>query len=291
MPNISVIILTFNEEMHIKRCIEKVKDLTGHIFVVDSFSTDQTAAIATELGATVIQNKWPGNQAAQFNWALDHINIETDWIIRLDADEYLTAQLIEEIKHKLPLLQRPINGVFLERKLIFMGKLIRYGVDEVTILRIFRKNTARYDQAWMDEHLVLQDGETIRLASYFVDDNLNTISNWTAKHNDYAIREAINMLDERLGLLNNSNTLPLHQNKKNLYARMPMFFRAFAYFILRYIFKFGFLDGKEGFIRHFLQGWWYRTLVDAKLLEIQKACGDDQIKIKAYLKKWYGLEL
>lgn len=289
MADISVIILTFNEEMHIERCITKVKALTDQIFIIDSFSTDSTATIATEMGATVVQNKWPGNQAAQFNWALDNLNLSTEWIIRLDADEYLTDEMIGEINQKLPMLPKPINGVFLDRKLIFMGKLIRYGVDKVVILRIFRKNTARYDQAWMDEHLVLSEGETVTFDTYFVDDNLNTISNWTAKHNDYAIREAINMLDDRLGLLGNS--AQVKQKKKNLYAKMPMFFRAFAYFVLRYIFKLGFLDGKEGFIRHFLQGWWYRTLVDAKLLEIQRACGDDQIKIKAYLKKWYGLEL
>jgi glycosyltransferase involved in cell wall biosynthesis len=289
MADISVIILTFNEEMHIERCITKVKALTDQIFIIDSFSTDSTATIATEMGATVVQNKWPGNQAAQFNWALDNLNLSTEWIIRLDADEYLTDEMIGEINQKLPMLPKPINGVFLDRKLIFMGKLIRYGVDKVVILRIFRKNTARYDQAWMDEHLVLSEGETVTFDTYFVDDNLNTISNWTAKHNDYAIREAINMLDDRLGLLGNS--AHVKQKKKNLYAKMPMFFRAFAYFVLRYIFKLGFLDGKEGFIRHFLQGWWYRTLVDAKLLEIQRACGDDQIKIKAYLKKWYGLEL
>lgn len=289
MADISVIILTFNEEMHIERCITKVKALTDQIFIIDSFSTDSTATIATEMGATVVQNKWPGNQAAQFNWALDNLNLSTEWIIRLDADEYLTDEMIGEINQKLPMLPKPINGVFLDRKLIFMGKLIRYGVDKVVILRIFRKNTARYDQAWMDEHLVLSEGETVTFDTYFVDDNLNTISNWTAKHNDYAIREAINMLDDRLGLLGNS--AQVKQKKKNLYAKMPIFFRAFAYFVLRYIFKLGFLDGKEGFIRHFLQGWWYRTLVDAKLLEIQRACGDDQIKIKAYLKKWYGLEL
>ncbi|TDG37720.1 glycosyltransferase family 2 protein [Pedobacter changchengzhani] len=291
MVSISVIILTFNEELHIQRCIEKVKTLTDQIFVVDSFSSDRTIQIASSLGAMVVQNKWPGNQAVQFNWALDHLDINTEWILRLDADEYLTDQMITEINERLLKIESPVNGIFLNRKLIFMGRLIKYGVDKVKILRIFRKNTARYSQTWMDEHLVLSGGETITLDSYFVDDNLNTITNWTEKHNDYAIREAINMLDDRLKLLNESNTLTLQQNKKSFYAKMPMFLRGFAYFVYRYIIKLGFLDGKEGFIRHFLQGFWYRTLVDAKLLEIQKACGDDKTKIKEYLKQHYKIEL
>jgi glycosyltransferase involved in cell wall biosynthesis len=291
MANISVIILTFNEEMHIQRCIENVKNLTDKIFIIDSFSTDQTVEIAQNFGATVVQNRWPGNQAAQFNWALGYLDIKSEWILRLDADEYLTSGIIFEIKDKLPKLQRPVNGVFLERKLIFMGKLLKYGVDKIFILRIFRKNTARYSHSWMDEHLVMEEGETVIFDQYFVDENLNTIGNWTAKHNEYAIREVINILDRKLDLIsNNANNLE-YQLKKNWYAKMPIFFRAFAYFIWRYIFKLGFLDGKEGFVRHFLQGWWYRTLIDAKLLEIERACGNDKIKIKTYLKKWYGIDL
>jgi glycosyltransferase involved in cell wall biosynthesis len=291
MIDISVIILSFNEEIHIKRCIEKVSVLTNKIFIVDSYSTDKTVEIARQLGATVIHNKWPGNQAAQFNWALDHLDIDTEWIIRLDADEYLTGELIDEIIDRLPLLDKNITGVLLDRRLVFMGKLIRYGVDKVTILRLFRKNNARYSQSWMDEHLILLKGETVLFKSSFIDDNLQTLGNWTDKHNDYSIREAINILDNQIGLLNNKENHSVNIRKKNFYAKLPMFYRAFGYFVFRYIFKLGFLDGKEGFIRHFLQGWWYRTLVDAKLLEIQKACGDDKIKIKSYLKTWYGLEI
>lgn len=291
MVDISVIVLTYNEEIHIKRCIEKIKGLTSKIFIVDSFSTDKTSEIATELGADVFQNKWPGNQAAQFNWALDNLNIETGWILRLDADEYLTDELIIEIKNKLPFLKDNITGVFLDRKLVFMGKLIRYGIDKTIILRLFRKNKARYSQSWMDEHLALTEGDTILFDTSFVDDNLDSIGRWTDKHNDYSIREAINILDDRLGFLNNPRELHQSLRKKNFYSKLPLFFRAFAYFLLRYIFKLGFLDGKEGFIRHFLQGWWYRTLVDAKLFEIEKTCGNDKVKIKLYLKKWYGIEI
>lgn len=291
MVDISIIVLTYNEEIHIKRCIEKVKELTSKIFVVDSFSTDNTAKIAAELGAIVVQNKWPGNQAAQFNWALDNLDIQTEWILRLDADEYLTDKLIIEIRDKLPLLNEKINGIFLDRKLVFMGKLIRYGIDKTIILRLFRKNKARYSQSWMDEHLVLSEGDTFLFDTSFIDDNLDSIGRWTDKHNDYSIREAINILDNRLGLLNNLREQDQNLQKKKFYTKLPLFFRAFAYFLFRYVFKLGFLDGKEGFIRHFLQGWWYRTLVDTKLFEIERACGDDKLKIKLYLKERYGIEI
>jgi glycosyltransferase involved in cell wall biosynthesis len=293
MIDISVIILSFNEEIHIKRCIERVRVLTNKIFIVDSYSTDKTVEIALQLGATVVQNKWPGNQAAQFNWALDHLDIDTEWIIRLDADEYLTDDLVSEITKKIPFMEENVNGVFLTLDLIFLGKKIKYGLEKVSILRIFRKGTARYAQSWMDERLVLSEGLTTSFTGSFIDDNLNTIGWWTDKHNNYSIREAISILDKRLDLFGNTFDLMLSptKNKKNFYAKLPMFYRAFGYFVFRYIFKLGFLDGKEGFIRHFLQGWWYRTLVDAKLLEIQKACGDDKIKIKLYLKTWYGLEI
>ncbi|MCD0486889.1 glycosyltransferase family 2 protein [Pedobacter sp. MC2016-14] len=291
MPDVSVIVLTFNEALHIERCIEKIKGLTLKIFVVDSYSTDQTAQIATAAGALVVQNQWPGNQAAQFNWALDNLNLETEWILRLDADEYLTTELIEEIKEKLPALKEPVNGVYLDRKLIFMGRQIRHGVDKVEILRLFRSNKARYAESWMDEHLVLQEGQSVTFKASFLDDNLNTIGHWTAKHNDYAIREVINILDNRLGLIPANTHAGQGAGKKNFYAKLPLFYRSFFYFLLRYVFKLGFLDGREGFIRHFLQGWWYRTLVDAMLVEIEKACGNDKFKIKAYLKTRYSIEL
>ena len=90
MLDISVIILTLNEELHIRRCIENVRSIAKQIFVVDCFSTDRTVDIAKELGAEVHQHEWPGNQAAQFNWALENLPIATEWVLRLDADEYLT---------------------------------------------------------------------------------------------------------------------------------------------------------------------------------------------------------
>lgn len=115
MLDITSIILTYNEEIHIRRCLENVNRFSRKVYVIDCFSTDKTKQIAEELGAEVISHKWPGNQAEQFNWALDNLNIETGWILRLDADEYLMPELIEELKEKLPNMDEGVSALSLSR--------------------------------------------------------------------------------------------------------------------------------------------------------------------------------
>ena len=99
--DVTAIILTYNEEQHIQRCIESAFRVAKDVFVIDCFSTDKTVMIAQKMGAIVLQNKWPGF-AKQINWALDNAPIKTKWVLRLDADEYLEDDLVEEIKAKLP---------------------------------------------------------------------------------------------------------------------------------------------------------------------------------------------
>ena len=193
MMDISVIILTYNEEIHIKRCLDRISPHVKKVFIIDSFSTDRTVEICKDLGAVVLQNKWPGNQAEQFNWALDNINIETKWILRLDADEYLLPELIDEFKSRLPKIPEYISGVSLKRRHIFLGKWIKRGTYPVIILRMFRNGKGRCEQRLMDEHLVLSEGKTITFENDFVDHNLNTLMWWIEKHNNYAIILAKNM--------------------------------------------------------------------------------------------------
>ena len=295
MLDITVIILTYNEEIHIQRCIESVSSIAKEMFVVDCFSADKTKEIAQNLGATVIQKKWPGNQAIQMNWALETLPITTKWVLRLDADEYLLPELIEELKQKLNDVNDEITGVVFKRRHIFLGKWMKHGIYPVKLLRLFQYQKAICEQRWMDEHIQLLEGTSIEFEHDFVDHNLNNLMWFISKHNGYAIREAI---DEELSLLyTTSSEVKLSKQaegkrrKKHQYAKQPLFWRSFAYFVFRYFFKLGFLEGKEGFLWHFLQGWWYRTLVDAKIYEIKKACGTDKEKIKAYIKKEYGMEI
>ncbi|MBV5312538.1 MAG: glycosyltransferase family 2 protein [Prolixibacteraceae bacterium] len=298
MQAITVIILTYNEEIHIKRCIDSIRPIAKDIFLVDSFSNDKTLEIAQSLGAKVFQNKWENNYAKQFNWALNNLPIQTKWVLRLDADEYLTLELVLELKEKLDNLPHDTTGVVIPLRRVFMNRQIKHGTGSIKLLRLFLYGKGHCEQRWMDEHIQLSEGNTIEFTHEFADHNLNTIAWWTAKHNGYSIREAIDLLDIELGLLNSSDSgiqlspqAAAKRLKKYRYAKQPLFWRSFAYFIYRYIFKLGFTEGKEGFLWHFLQGWWYRTLVDAKIYEIKKACGTDKTKIRAYLKKEYAIEI
>ena len=298
MIDVTVIILTFNEEQHIKRCLENVNLFAKKVYVIDSYSTDNTVAIAESMGATVVQNKWPGNQAEQFNWALQNIEIDTEWILRLDADEYLLPELVEELKTRVPSLDENITGITFKRRHIFLGRWMKRGTYPVMILRMFRTGKAVCEQRLMDEHIELLQGESITFENDFVDENLNNLSWWANKHVGYAVREAAELLDIEYNITGNDSG-ERHLSEKTLqkrklklkYAKKPLFWRSFAYFIYRYFFKLGFLEGKEGFLWNFMQGWWYRTLVDAKIFEIKKACGNDQGKIIAHLKEQYNIVL
>lgn len=298
MLDITVIILTYNEEIHIRRCLENVSPLARKVFVVDSPSTDRTVDICQEFdNVEVVVHKYPGNQAEQFNWALDNLDIETGWILRLDADEYLTDELIEELYDKLPNAPESVSAFSLSRARAFCGRILHHGiVNGIWITRLFRTGKAKYEKRIMDEHLSVE-GETMKMVHQFVDDNRMSIGEFTTKHNGYASREAALLLDaeyrltDREFLGDHGEEVERKRAQKKRYAKLPLFWRAFGYFLYRYIIKLGFLDGKEGFLWDFLQGWWYRTLVDAKVFEIKKACGNDKSKIRQYLLDKYNIIL
>jgi glycosyltransferase involved in cell wall biosynthesis len=279
MNSLSVIILTHNEERHIRRCIGNLQKVARDIYVIDSHSTDNTVALALSLGAKVLVNRWT-NHSDQFNWALDHCPLSTDWTMRMDCDEYLTEALIDEVNRTLPLAGPDTEGFILKRRVLFMNKWIRYGgFYPHLLLRIWRTGTARIEERWMDEHVVLTHQERTRtLEADMVDHNLNDLTWWIEKHNHYATREVRDLLAIRhrtSGGRSIPSTLYGEQNsrkrwiKEKLYTRIPLFVRPSLYFLWRYFFRLGFLDGIPGLIWHFLQAFWYRFLVDAKLYELE----------------------
>lgn len=301
MLDLSVIILTYNEELHIRRCLENVALIAKDIYIIDSFSTDKTLDIAKEYpNVHILQNKWENNYAQQFNWGLEHSNISTEWVLRLDADEYLLPELVEELREKLPTLPEDVTGIIFNRRHIFMGKWMRRGIYPVKLLRVFRHGKGMCEQRLMDEHIQLTEGRAVEFEHDFCDHNLNNLSWFCHKHVNYAIREAVDLLDIELDLTgaaesdNGKEISPqalAKRMKKHQYAKQPLFWRSFAYFCYRYFLKGACLDGKVGFIWTFLQGWWYRTLVDAKVFEIKRQCGNDKEKIKALLRREYGIRL
>ena len=291
MLDISVIILTYNEEIHLKRCLENAKKFAKEIFIVDSYSTDGTLQIAKDMNTKVLQHPWV-NYSQQFNWGLQHLPITTEWVWRMDADEYLSDELIAELHYRLPQSPIEVNGYTAPCLRIFMGRHIKHGIIPLILLRLFKFRFAVCENRFMDEHILLSEGIIEELKHPFYDDNLNGLSWWTAKHNGYATREAIDLLMTEYGMY---ETSAIHsgkhstaiRKKKLQYIKLPLFWRAFAFFFLRYFIRLGFLDGKEGFLWHVLQGWWYRTLADAKVYELKKRFDFDEGKIKAYLKEKY----
>lgn len=297
--NLSVIILTYNEEQHIERCIASVRDIAAQIFVVDSFSTDRTRQIALSLGARVYENAWV-NYSTQFNWALETIPLNTGWIFRLDADETVTPELKQELLARLPALPADVSGIYLKRRMVFLDRWIRHGaMYPIHMLRIWRRGDGFCEKRWMDEHIKLTAGRSESFAHDIVDHNLNNLGWWVSKHNGYASREAVDLLNLKYNLLQYDDVAPAflgraEQRKRWLkirYARLPLFVRPLLYFIYRYLFKLGFLDGKEGLIYHLLQGFWYRFLVDAKLYEIHRKCGSNPAKMREVLKSEYGIDI
>ncbi|MFC3200253.1 glycosyltransferase family 2 protein [Alteromonas oceani] len=304
--NLSVLILTHNEELHIRRCIESLKPIVSQIFVVDSGSTDKTIQICEELGVRVFRRKWK-NYSDQFQWGLDNCPIETDWVMRMDADEYIEPDLIAELPKVLAVAKAETSGFYIRRKYFFLGQWIKHGaVYPLNLLRVWRTGKGRIESRWMDEHIVLDDGgQTEMLSGHIVDDNLNNTKWWTDKHNKYADREMVDILGRKYSLFAADQTLEVDDSssqakikrlvKEKLYNRIPLFVRPLLYFLYRYFIRLGFLDGKKGFAFHFFQGYWYRSMVDLRVLEAEKLfadkhCDTKEKKLDA-LAELTGLEL
>lgn len=280
MSSLAVVILTFNEQKHIERAIASVASIAQEIFVVDSFSTDSTVELAKAKGAVILQNKFV-NYANQFQWALDQAPITSNWVMRLDADEIIEPDLATEIAAKLPTLSQDVAGINLNRKTIFLGRWIKHGGRyPMYLLRIWRRGQGRIENRWMDEHMIVQGGRTVNFEGGFADYNLNDLTFWTAKHNHYATREAIDVLNKAHGLFESDRALVdagtsqariKRMLKIEVFDKVPFWFGTTAYFFYRYVLRGGFLDGTEGLIYHFLQGYWYRFLVGAKVIEYRRA--------------------
>ncbi|MCK1345784.1 MULTISPECIES: glycosyltransferase family 2 protein [unclassified Bradyrhizobium] len=276
--SVTAIVLTHNEQLHIERCIASLKSRVERIVVVDSGSTDLTVEIARQCGAEVYAHPFR-NYATQFNWALESCAISTDWVMRIDADEYVDAELGGQVCAQLPAASQQISGFVVERRVKFLGKVIRFGggVSPQFVLKIWRRNKGAVENRWMDEHTVLFEGGTSKLAGLLIDDNLKGIGFWIDKHNRYAAREMIDAVNSEFNLFEEASSAILSAQAKvkrvaktSIYARLPLLYRAFCYFFYRYLIRLGFLDGTAGLIFHLMQGLWYRLLVDLRILEARE---------------------
>lgn len=274
--NVGVILLVYNEEIHLKRCLDNLLLLTPFIYVIDSFSTDNTLDILNEYDIKFIQNRFI-NHSNQLNFAINSFPFDTNYILRVDCDEILSIELINEIKtSKMLYINSEWSGFYIKRKVKFLNKILNYGnINPVWLLRLWKRGKGICDDKLMDEKIIVTDQKTVRLQNIIIDYNLNNLTWWTNKHNNYSNREALEILNYKYLISKNTFRGDYHSidfllhTLKMFYNKMPIFFRSFLIFFYSYFLKLGILDGIPGFVWNVLQVFWYRYLVDVKVYEFE----------------------
>jgi len=276
-PAFSFIILTYNEEQHLPRLLHSISGLYAPLFILDSGSTDGTLKIAADFGATVKYNSFE-NHPKQWDFALKNFDIKTPWIIGLDADQIVTPELFEQLLNFKDENYQNVNGIYFNRKNFFKGKWIRYGgYYPKYLLKMFRKDVGFSDtNENMDHRFVVQGNTIIWKKGHILEENLkeNEISFWINKHNRYSDLVA----DEEIERMQSLRIQTIRPNLfgdpyqrmaflKKLWWKLPRGLRPFIYFGYRMSFQLGFLDGRTGILFHFLQGFWFRLIVDVKIAE------------------------
>ena len=284
IAGLTVVILTFNETLHLRRALESARQISNDIVVVDSLSTDDTVAIAAASGARVLEHAWENNHSRQFNWALTQLPDSTQWVCRLDADEILSPLLVKEIKFAITGGRtgkgaKPIqaNGLWCQRSLVFQGQLLRFGGMAANhTLRIFRFGYGQSESCWMDERIVVS-GPTLE------------------KHRNYAKRAAVDLLGKKYPL-EFVGTPSQHNFKKltfkeRLYTVLPPYSRGLVFFLYRYIARFGFLDGLKGARFYYFQTFWFRNLIDMHINEVESLIRKHSLSPSTAIEKALGIQL
>jgi len=272
---VAAVVLTLNEERNLPGCLASLAGWVREIFVVDSGSTDGTLAIAREAGATVFQHPFE-HYGAQRNWAIDNLPIAAPWTLHVDADERITPELCESITAALARGSASlgqIDGFLVSRRTMFMGRWIQHGGHyPAWHLRLVRTGAARCEDRLYDQHFYVA-GAVQKLQGDLIDTLTPDLATFTARHLRWAALEAAEQeapadaVGRIRGKLATDNAIERRRWLRDWYARLPLFVRPTAYFLYRYIVRLGFLDGRAGLVFHVLQGFWFRFLVDALILE------------------------
>jgi hypothetical protein len=206
-------------------------------------------------------------------YAEEVANINTKWILRIDADERLTEDSSKELEELCNANDDTnVNGIIVRFKVNFMGKDLKHGgIYPIRVLRVYKNGKGHIEERNMDEHIILTEGRSVEMKNDSLHCDYNNLGVWIDKHNKYSTREAedyFKSLQEREdGSKLRGNAKIKRFVKFGIYYKLPMGMRAYLYYFYRYYLKFGFLDGKEGKIFAFMQAYWYRFLVDAKIYE------------------------
>ncbi|SDD71696.1 glycosyltransferase family 2 protein [Pedobacter soli] len=274
-PDFSFIVLTFNEEIHLSRLLDSIKGLNAKIFILDSGSTDNTLKIAKDYGAEVKSNPFI-NHPKQWDFALNNFEVKTPWTIGLDADQIVTSELFDRLKNFKAHDFEGINGIYFNRKNFFQGSWIRYGgYYPIYLLKMFRTGIGYSDlNENMDHRFIVPGKTTIWKNGHILEENLkeNDIDFWFKKHEKYSDLIA----HEEIERMQNIRVQALRPNLfgnpdekkawlKRLWWKLPLGLRPYLYYGYRMIFKLGIFDNKTARKFHYLQGLWFRKLVDKKI--------------------------
>lgn len=293
MLDLTIIVLTYNEEKNLPSCLESLQSIPANIFVVDSFSTDRTVDLLKERNIKYIQHPFI-NFSVQRNWAQSNDPFQSTWVLHLDADERLSSELKEWLIKDFA-SYKDINGFIFSRRAVFMDKWIRYGGHYPNrFLKLYKKSFGKCEDKAYDQHFICEGKKAIIPHKDVINILSDNLGRFIDRHNTWSLMEAIEILkEEKSGEVKSSlSGNPIERKrwlKNNLFEKFPLFLRSFFYFIYRYIFRLGFLDGRQGLIFHVLQGFWFRFLVDAKVYEIRKEMKEMNIPLEVVLKNKYGV--
>jgi len=279
-PQYSFIILTYNEEQHLPRLLDSIKELGAPVFILDSGSTDKTIETGEQFGALFLAHPFE-NHPRQWDFALKNFPVKTPWVICLDADQTVTPDLKTRLMNFRSEDYSGIDGIYFNRKNFFKGRWIKHGgYYPFYLLKMFRYGAGFSDTNENMDHRFVVPGKTaVWKDGVILEENLkeNNIRFWIDKHNRYSDLVA----QEEVERMMQARTQTIKPNfwgspdertawRKQIWWKLPRYVRPWLYFTQRFIFQLGFLDGRTGIIFHFLQGFWFRLIVDVKIDEILK---------------------
>ncbi len=283
MLDVSIMIPTLNESLHLKRLLPLLKKLNIPFFVLDSYSSDDTTSLAKRFGGKVIQGQWQ-TFSEKLNFGLEKNPYRSRWIIRIDADEYFDQNFIKFLKSEaIKNIADDVDGIYINRKLYFMGQWMKYGgIYPGKIIRIMRPGRVSFEHKILDEHVEVKNFEVIDID--IIDNPLYDLTHWLQKHIRYAEAYRYGYFSKKFS----SRVVPKKGQSRfkaflqNTFLKSPPFLRCFMYWLYRYFIKCGFLDGMRGLIFITLQAFFYRFLIDALIYEQMHA--KKQVKlIKRYV--------